>query len=121
MAKAITDICGLAQELQRQFGGDLLDIGAVCDRFSENVVIAADSYAVAVDIVNIAGENITIEDHWTMAGKLLEDEGVAFDAILDKYRDTDQDSVGYTYRALTEAVLNVYSKSDCVEIVRRHI
>jgi hypothetical protein len=56
-----------------------------------------------------------------MAGKLLEDEGVAFDAILDKYRDTDQDSVGYTYRALTEAVLNVYSKSDCVEIVRRHI
>lgn len=120
MAKVITDIHGFLGAISDYLWDDDREIlEQLVERFSENVVIAGDRYAVAVNIVDIAGETITISDHYAIADKLLEDKNIDFDAIIDKYRDTDQDSVGYTYQALREAVLQVYTESQCVYFTQK--
>jgi hypothetical protein len=121
MAKAIRDIYGFTQALLEHLGGlhsDRAAIEAVCDRFSENVVIAADSHAVAVQIAAIANE-YTGEEGWACPDLLEESPDIDFNRILDKYRDTDQDEVGYTYEALREAVLRVYTESQCVYFTQK--
>jgi hypothetical protein len=118
MTKVITDVHGFAQAIQRQFGCDREVIEQLCDRFSENVVIAGDSHAVAVQIAAIADE-YTGEEGWACPDLLEESHDIDFNLILDKYRDTDQDEVGYTYEALKEAVLQVYTESQCVYFMQK--
>lgn len=138
MTKVIKDTWGFAHAIQRQFGCDREILEQLVERFSENVVIAGDRYAVATTILKIAcqkvlvaddrapvvdilGQPVAILDRQALAAKLLEDRDIAFDAILGEYRDTNQDEVGYTYYALEEAVLNMYTTWDCEEIVQRNL
>lgn len=121
MTKAIIDIYGFTQEIQRQFGCDREVIEQLCDRFSENVVVAADRGDVAIAIVNIAGESITIEDHEEVADKLLDDPEVNFNRIIDEFRDVDWDSTGYSYETLVSTILGIWDEEECVAIVQRNL
>lgn len=119
MAKAITNIYGFAQEIQRQFGCDRQVIEALCDRFSENVVIAGDSYAVATHIIFVA-ERAGYDIYWANPEDILEDTSIEFDKILDKFRENDLDGAGYSYFTIEESIKQVYTPEQCYEIVKRN-
>lgn len=99
MAKVITDIYGFAQEIQRQFGCDRQVIEALCDRFSENVVIAVDKESVAEAIRRISF-NWAGRKGWGNIDSLLEDRNIDWNRLIDECRDIDQEQVGYTYEAI---------------------
>ena len=117
MAKVITDIYGFAQEIQRQFGCDRQVIEALCDRFSENVVIAAVRFDVAMAIIHIGNGGMSSGDA-LQAQPISEQSDIDFDRILDRYQGTDWVDVGYTYEALKDAVLRVYTEEQCRAIVQ---
>ena len=119
MAKVITDIYGFAQEIQRQFGCDRQVIEALCDRFSENVVIAVDSESVAEAMRRIAGKEAGMGEAWGDTDLLLKDPDIDWDRLIDECRDIDQDEVGYTYEAIGEAVERIYTPSQCQEFAER--
>ena len=119
MAKVITDIYGFAQAIQRQFGCDREVIEQLCDRFSENVVIAGDSYAVATHIIRVA-EKAGYAIAWANPVNITEDETVDFDKILDDFRENDLDGAGYSYFTIEESIKQVYTPEQCYEIVIRN-
>lgn len=118
MAKVITDIYGFAQEIQRQFGCDRQVIEALCDRFSENVVIAVDKESVAEAIRRISF-NWAGRKGWGNIDSLLEDRNIDWNRLIDECRDIDQEQVGYTYEAIGEAVERIYTPSQCQEFAER--
>ena len=118
MAKVITDIYGFAQEIQRQFGCDREVIEALCDRFSENVVIAVDKESVAEAIRRISF-NWAGRKGWGNIDSLLEDRNIDWNRLIDECRDIDQEQVGYTYEAIGEAVERIYTPSQCQEFAER--
>lgn len=117
--KVITDVYGFAQEIQRQFGCDREVIEQLCDRFSENVVIAGDSYAVATHIIFVA-ERAGYDIYWANPEDILEDTSIEFDKILDKFRESDLDGAGYSYFTIEESIKQVYTPEQCYEIVIRN-
>ena len=118
MAKVITNIYGFAQEIQRQFGCDREVIEALCDRFSENVVIAVDKESVAEAIRRISF-NWAGRKGWGNIDSLLEDRNIDWNRLIDECRDIDQEQVGYTYEAIGEAVERIYTPSQCQEFAER--
>jgi hypothetical protein len=119
MSKAITDIYGFAQEIQRQFGCDREVIEALVERFSQDIVIAADAHDAAIAVLDIAGiPGYPTFDRHGLASSLAESFGSDFDRILEAYRDTDWCDAGYTYGSLRDAVLQVWTEEECVEIVK---
>ena len=118
MAKVITNIYGFAQEIQRQFGCDRQVIEALCDRFSENVVIAVDKESVAEAIRRISF-NWAGRKGWGNIDSLLEDRNIDWNRLIDECRDIDQEQVGYTYEAIGEAVERIYTPSQCQEFAER--
>lgn len=121
MAKVITDVWGFAHAIQRQFGCDRETLEQLVERFSENVVIAAERSDAAIAIVNIAGNQIDIDDHHETAGKLLEDPNIDFNRIIDEFRDVDWDSTGYSYETLVSTILEIWDEKECVAIVQRSL
>jgi hypothetical protein len=119
MAKVITNVYGLAQEIQRQFGCDRDVIEQLCDRFSENVVIAGDRYAVATHIIRVA-EKAGYSIDWANPADMVEDETIGFDHILDGFRGNDLDGAGYSYFTIEESIKTVYTPEQCYEIVKRN-
>ena len=118
MAKVITDIYGFAQEIQRQFGCDRQVIEALCDRFSENVVIAVDKESVA-EAMRRVSFNWAGRKGWGNIDSLLEDRNIDWNRLIDECRDIDQEQVGYTYEAIGEAVERIYTPSQCQEFAER--
>ena len=123
MAKAITDIFGLSERLKDLMafdGDDRVLIDNLLEEFSENIVVAADSHAIATQIVEIA-RKYTEEGGWGCPDLLEESPDIDFNRILDLYRDTDQDEVGYTYEAMKDAIFQVYTDSECVHFVQKSL
>lgn len=119
MAKVITDTWGFVHAIQRQFGCDREILEQLVERFSENVVIAGDRYAVAVHIIRVAkkaGYNFASTD----PSDITEDETVKFDEIIDDFRENDLDGAGYTYFTIEESIKQVYTPEQCYEIVKRN-
>lgn len=113
MAKVITNTYEFAQAIQRQFGCDREILEQLVERFSENVVIAGDRFAVAHQITEIAG--------FGDPKLVIEDPNIDWDELIDEYADTDQAEVGYTYDSLEEAIPKFYTKEECQEIARRNV
>jgi len=121
MVKVITDVWGFVHAIQRQFGCDREILEQLVERFSENVVIAADRYAVADAMCRIVTEEACMVEGWGDRDLLLEDPDIEWDRLIDECRDVDQEQVGYTYEAIKEAVKRIYTPSQCEEFVYRNL
>lgn len=120
MAKVITDIHGFLEAVSDYLWDDDREIlEQLVERFSENVVIAADRYAVADAMCRIATEEACMVEGWGDRDLLLEDPDIEWDRLIDECRDIDQEQVGYTYEAIKEAVKRIYTPSQCEEFVYR--
>lgn len=119
MSKVITDTLGFAHEIQRRFGCDREVLEQLIERFSENVVIAGDRYAVATHIIFVA-ERAGFDIYWANPDDILEDSTIEFDKILDHFRESDLDGAGYSYFTIEESIKAVYTPEQCHEIVKRN-
>ena len=122
MAKAITDIFGLSERLKDLMAFDRDDRGLIdklLEEFSENIVVAAGKGDVALAIANIAESFIgDIGDCQEVVHKLLQDDEIDFDRILNEFRDVDWDGTGYSYETLEITILEILDSEECVELVQ---